>query len=241
MYVRELAKVNTHAWHDVNESGYRNGGHGFKLHTNEWELAIYDKLKDLAQAGISEGRAFEDDSYVQLGLFDDRPVPRQFQVLRIEARYNSRTKLKSLCKAIGEEPGSLTFDRLFSRSIAQKALAFEVARLKKRYPPAPSVASMTAAQFLTELRISNPGRSIGQLVQAVGYEILMRELGARDVRMIGAERPRDWSKFQYQLRAIKPGAPLTSPFDLLEQAITESKTLRLADYEGQKDKKKGGV
>ena len=53
-YIKQLTKVNINKKLDTNQTDYRNEGHSFKYRASSFEIAFYDKLKDLQQGIISE-------------------------------------------------------------------------------------------------------------------------------------------------------------------------------------------
>ena len=95
MIINEIAKLDLGKRLDINMRDYRNGGSIIKFHCNSFELTFYDKLKDLEQSKISEGRSYENDNIIQYTLFDDFPKKEPFEVFRIEIRLNKRYKIES--------------------------------------------------------------------------------------------------------------------------------------------------
>ncbi|GAG73973.1 unnamed protein product [marine sediment metagenome] len=71
MVIKELAKINLTKRLDLNKTSFRNEGQIIYFHCNSYEIAIYDKIKELEQAKISEKRSIESDSLIQLNLFDN--------------------------------------------------------------------------------------------------------------------------------------------------------------------------
>jgi hypothetical protein len=92
-YLKELRKINVSKLQDTSQSDYRNEGHAFKFHSNDYEVIFYDKLKDLQQAKKSDKRAVENENYTQLNLFDKYQPKKPFEVLRMEVRVGNRTKI----------------------------------------------------------------------------------------------------------------------------------------------------
>jgi len=88
MVINDLSKINLTKRLDLNKTSFRNEGQAIHYHCNSYEIAIYDKLKDLEQAGVSEKRSIEEDNLIQLNLFNDKPINKPFEVLRIEIRLN---------------------------------------------------------------------------------------------------------------------------------------------------------
>lgn len=235
VHIRQIAQTNVTLWKDVNESDYRNGGHGIKQHTKEWELIIYDKIKDLEQARKSNGKAYSRDNYTQLNILDTNKLKRPFQVLRIEARYNTPKRIRALLKTINKQSTPRIFERLFSKDIARKALSMEIVSVERQRSVLANAARSTLADLLIDLRISNPETSFSLLMQSVGYHALLQETGARDIRTIGIENPSDWNKFQHTIRPLKLSHNVQSPFQLLYDSIDTFDTLKLESYYENED------
>ena len=92
-YLEKIYKTNINEKLDLNQTDFRNEGHSLKYRANSFEIAFYDKLKDLDKARISEKRAEEKDNAIQLNLFEKIKVKKPFEVLRMEARLNKKQKL----------------------------------------------------------------------------------------------------------------------------------------------------
>jgi len=70
-----------------------------KFRTNSFEIAGYDKMKDMEKAKISEKRALEDDNVIQMHLFDKIETTRKnkpLEVFRWEIRLNLRKKISQV-------------------------------------------------------------------------------------------------------------------------------------------------
>lgn len=79
---------------------------------------IYDKIRDLEQARISENRAIEEDNALRFNLFDKLQQRRKLEFLRMEVRLNKRQKTKQLFNSFAIT-SNLTFKSLF-KSVWQK-------------------------------------------------------------------------------------------------------------------------
>lgn len=121
MILGELGKINLTQRLDLSKTDYRNGGHAIRYHANSYELAFYDKIKDMQQAKISEKRAIEKDYAVQQDLFAKVATMKPLEVLRMELRIGNRTKLKSLLQKI-DITSPMDFESLYSQSISQQML-----------------------------------------------------------------------------------------------------------------------
>lgn len=121
MVLNEISKANVFNRLDLNQRDYKNGGQAVKFHANAFEITFYDKLQDLANSRISEKRAIEKDNATQQTFFDKKTLSPNYQVLRMEARLNSKRKIKSVLKTVGLER-QIVFKDLFSWQLAQAVL-----------------------------------------------------------------------------------------------------------------------
>ena len=114
MITKEAGKIDFDLRYDLAEKDYMNSGQSVRFHTKEFEFILYDKKKDLEKAKNGE-RSIEDDSDVQLNLFEKFIPKKSFEILRIEARLNTTQRIKKELNLSQEE---LTFKRLFKSDIA---------------------------------------------------------------------------------------------------------------------------
>ncbi len=84
MVLCELGKVNLNKRLDLAKTDYRNDGHALRCHANSYEIAFYDKVKDLQQVKTSEKRAIERDNIIQMDLFGNQSAKNSLQVLEAD-------------------------------------------------------------------------------------------------------------------------------------------------------------
>ncbi|MCP4482923.1 MAG: hypothetical protein GY817_09390, partial [bacterium] len=108
---------------DINKTNYRNNGYSLTYHSNSYEIAFYDKIKDLEKSRISEKRALENNSFTQQELTNTIIDKNHMEVLREEIRLNNRKKIKPILKELGFEI-DLIFKNLFNSKIAIAVLLY---------------------------------------------------------------------------------------------------------------------
>jgi len=244
-YISKLGKIEQSLWRDIADVSYGNGGSSFKLHTNAWELIIYDKRKDLEQAKRSEKKSINRDNYSQLSLFEEVPKGLQFEVLRIELRLNSARVIWRNLEDSGisrKEVPDLTLVHLFDELIAMKLLARHIELLESKFPAFTDNPYIEARSLLTSLRIGNPKVKLETLLAAVAYSQLLTELGGvRDVKSIlGQKGSNQWTYLVKKMNKLEINTTKPKPFIMLTESIISGDKLRLKDYilEG-KDYEKG--
>lgn len=118
LLIQSLRKLDISARLDLSESIFRNDGQMVKYHASNYEIALYDKVKDLEQASkYGAGRGTESDYDCQL---DFLAVLKKPEVLRLEIRLKSR-KLKSLLETLGFKTRT-TMQELFCSDLSRAIL-----------------------------------------------------------------------------------------------------------------------
>lgn len=121
MIISELYKADWSKRLDVTKIKFGNTGESLQIHTNSFELVFYDKIKDLQQSKISEKRAIEKDSHLQLSLFDDQPKDKPLDVLRMEVRLGTKKKIRHILGKVNLDD-DLSLKALFDQSVSKAVL-----------------------------------------------------------------------------------------------------------------------
>ncbi len=231
-YINRIKESNIRLSLDVEEEKYRNDGHGFKWHCNSYELAFYDKIKDLKLARLSDKRAIENDNSIQLTLFDELKTMTMFEVLRMEARLNNRQKMMQLFKKLGIE-SDLTFKNLFNKNISQQILLHYLDELESKRPPLLDYKLTSSKDLLSSIIVGNPKLKLKQILQMHDLKYLLDTITLRELRsMFGKYNDRSWQRLMAD--AAKLSLPKSkSPFMLLRENLTTFEPLRLVDFQGK--------
>jgi hypothetical protein len=180
--IRLLAKAPAKQWFDTNKVEYRNDGYLYKIHTNSFELAFYDKVKDLQKAKQTERRAHERDNDIQMGLLEYFEVAMDTQVLRMEARLNTRGQIRRMLKAIGLPDDDLRFYALFHKELAQKALLHYWEPYKAALPLVTMAQREDPSLIMSQLMKHDPDASMGTQLQRLGAILLIGDVGWNGLR-----------------------------------------------------------
>ncbi len=228
-FLNKLSEANTSMLLDVNKSDYRNDGHLYKLHANSFEIAFYDKIRDLEASKVSDKRAVEKDNELQLGLFDDLSKRKFFEVLRVEIRLGKRAKIRQVFKKIGfaVEP---TFQNVFRSDISTAVIHHYLEDIQSKRPAILDYKNSGARRFITEVRIANPQTSNAELLKMYGLKQALEEVSLRELReMLGHGRDRGWYRLIEKVNNLK----LPQRIDPLTEIIEKIKVyspLHLVDY-----------
>lgn len=232
--LKEIQKANVTQRLDFNQSDFRNEGHSVKYHTNSFEIAFYDKVKDLQQSKISEKRAIERDNILQMNLFEEVKKSRKdklFEVLRMEIRLNQRQKIRQVLKILGynTEP---TIRNLFKIEIAQKVLLYYLSEIEKGYPKALYFEPKSNKDFYAQFMIDNPKANIKEAVLAFGFRKTLEEMTTRELKEQYKRKPKgSWYNFIAQLNGYNYPKNALDVFKPIRDSIKEFKPLKLVDFQ----------
>lgn len=237
MVMNELERIDLDQRLDLSHTDYRNEGHAIRYHANSFEVTFYDKLKDLHKARFSEKRAIERDYGPQMDLFADRGAfPKELQVLRMEVRLGTRTKLMSLVKRI--EPGTEpTFAALFSAGIAKGVLMQFWTQVRSQIPLIEGARDRRPEDLLAGLAAAANGHvRPGALLQQLGCLMLVGSVGFRGAGAVMSRHcsARSWQRYKRQMKAMPAAEPFGySPLRQVDEALVQFKPLCLEAYLGR--------
>lgn len=233
-YIKHILQANITTRLDTNQTDYRNEGHSFKLHTNSYEITFYDKIKDLQIArGKGQKRAIDQDSTIQLSLFDQLEKRDFFEVLRMEVRLNRRQKMRPLFKQLGIET-ELAFQCLFSSQIAQKVLLHYLEYIDQQRPPLLDFKPKSNVDLITQITIHNPQLKPRKILQLVGLKTVMDSMGMREMRAVFGNRLSQTTWYSLVREAKGVLLPIqNSSFRQLHKVIEQFEPLKLVDFQSK--------
>lgn len=234
--LKEIQKANITQRLDFNQTDFRNEGHSLKFRTNSFEIAFYDKLKDLQKAKISEKRAIEDDNIIQMGLFDSLEIIRKqkpFEILRMEIRLNQRQKIRQILRKIGAEVEP-TFQNLFKREISQKVLLYHLDQIEGSYPKLLYFKPKSTKDFIAQFVIDNPKTKLKDSIMALGFYTALEEVNTREIRELLRKYPRSiWYRFIKQINSFNYPKNNLSAFEPIRRSVNEFMPLKLVDFQAE--------
>lgn len=238
MYLKEIQKANITQRLDFNQTDFRNEGHSLKFRTNSFEVAFYDKMKDLERAKISEKRAVEEDNYVQMDLFEEikeykKRSQKRLEILRMEVRLNQRQKIRQILNKINlkTEP---TFQNLFSKEIAKSVLLNQLRQIEDNYPKLLLFKPNSAKDFIAQFIIDNPKVKIKDSFTAYGFHKAIDEIGTREARELIKQHKREsWYRFFRQMNNYNYPKNALPVFEPIRNSISEMKPIKLVDIENK--------
>ena len=228
-YLEQLAKINLNKRLDLNKTDFRNEGHSLKFRANSFEIAFYDKMKDLQQAKTSDKRAEEKENAIQLNLFENVLTRKPFEVLRMEVRLNRRQKLKHTLKCVGVNADP-TFKSVFKKAIARKVLLYYMAEIESSYPAILLYNNKDHKDFISDLIIHNPGLGLRKALQMLGARMLIDEVGVREFREVTSTYGKsNWYRLNKEMLSLHYPQKGNS-FAVIRTCLEQGKPLKLLDY-----------
>lgn len=226
-YINKIKESNVKLSLDVNETHYRNDGHGFKWHANSYEVAFYDKIKDLEKARLSDRRAVEKDNALQLNLFDKLQQRHKLEFLRMEVRLSKRQKIKQLFKSLGIAT-NLTLKSLFKVGIAKKVLLHYIDELESKRSTLIDYRPKSDKALLADLIFNNPTLGTKRVLQLYGFKKALEVANIRELRtMFSSYNQRSWYRLIADVNnAILPNTQ--KPFNSLREILNKFQANRLS-------------
>lgn len=229
MILNQIAKANMNVRFDLNKTDFRNEGQALRYHANSFELVLYDKLRDLQQAKISEKRSLEKDNVVQLGLFDELTKRRPYEVLRMEMRLGQRRKIRQVLQAIKLdcEP---TFANLFSAKVSQAVLLHHWQQIESTLSILSS--DMRPAELLEAIRHRNPHVTPRKALMLAGAALVTHDGSERRLRQtlgfVGKKNDR-WYALKRDMRKLNlPQNDSYQAVLMVKQALRDFGTMKVA-------------
>lgn len=227
--LKELYKVKMTRRLDMNQTDFRNEGHSLKWHTNDFELSFYDKIKDLEQSRISEKRSIEKQNNLQYTLFDPLQKRKSFEVLRMEARLNTKKRINAIIEKL-QIIGDCSFRSIFDEKKSKAVLNHLLGNIKTEYMFI-AIRPSQYAELLAGLKRSNPTITFIKALQVIGYTVCVNEVGSRETQEISRIfGKRTWESTLRRFKQYVFPDGDYSLFKPLEKALNEFTPLRVNEY-----------
>lgn len=233
MVIGEVKKSNISLFYEITEKDYRNEGHSFRFHTNEFELILYDKKKDLQKAKNSDNKSIEQDNAIQLNLFDNFTIKKQFEVLRIELRLNTPDKIQ---RETGIDKKSQTLERMFDSNISINLLNNCWDNILKGYHVM-SYDIENKEKFLARFLINNPEVKLTNALATYSVIEFFKDLGARKFRNLVENKftRNTWYALIKNIKKYNIKGKFPNHFEAISKTLESYQPLQLDDYKDMFD------
>jgi hypothetical protein len=189
-----------------------------KYHASTYEIALYDKVKDLQQARTyGDKRSAEIDNAYQADLLNTLKMP---EVLRFEIRLKSR-KLKPLMQKISLT-GPLTFQNLFNASLSRAILLYFWNQITDGLYLL-NINSDDPAALIARIKAAYPKKRQTSILQLIGFAHTAEKLGIRGAKLHLGLNNQNFYRLKKDLKALD-GTHTTPRFSVLKavkEQITE--------------------
>lgn len=225
MIIKEIKKVNYDLRYDISEKDYRNEGHSIRFRSKNFEVIFYDKKKDLLKAKISESKAIDQDSAIQLSLLDLIQTKRQFEVIRMEVRLNNTNTIKG---NLGNDMDKFTFQNIFKEKLSNKVLNDYWKQIYQNYELM-NYQIEDKEVFLANFLANNPKARISNALQTYAFLEYINQMGVRRFRKFIESRysQRTWFTLQSSLKRYNLQKNIHQPMNQLNTQLAVYKPLRL--------------
>ena len=232
MIINELYKCSIKRL-DSDKTSYRNNGQIIHFHCNSYEVAIYDKIKELEQAKISEKRSIENENIIQLDLLSELKEIKPFEVLRIEIRINTRNKIKQTLKSLSYDT-DLTFKNLFNFAFS-KSIINHFWNTLARNNSYNLIESKSSFKLLETIIRNNPGIKYSKALKLLAVLTIKQEVGFAALRKLlnlNGNKNRYWYKLLEELKYLN--LPEISKYNIISDVskmISNFEPLSLKYYQ----------
>jgi hypothetical protein len=206
----EIAKSNLTDKLDCDWRSFKNGGEAVKFHCNEYELAFYDKVKDMEHANLSVKRSIGGDG----GVIAEGSEFYNKEILRVEARLNKPRILRDILSRSGCEVET-KFQDLFSAGISKAVLNYFWEIIKSNMP-----LRVPEQDNAADIFYATAGQKNIYRLQQTAFVLLAKELGIRAVKDLIATKKdrRQFTDLLKDTAALKAKFKF-SPFASITEAL----------------------
>lgn len=211
-YINKIKEANVKLSLDVNQTNYRNEGHSYKWHCNTYEVAFYDKIKELEKSDKN--------------IIRNLRSKKKLEILRMEVRLNNRKRIRHLFKKLTIK-AELNFKSLFKPAISKKVLLHYMSELESKRLPLIDFRATSDKALLVALLFNNPDLSHSKILQMYGLKKILEIVNIRELRNMLGANDRTW--YRLISGANKVNLPASnSPFDVIRECINEFKPVKMS-------------
>lgn len=199
LLIQALEKLDMSTKLDLTQTDFRNGGQMVKYHASTYEIAIYDKVKDLEQAAkYGAKRGIESDYGDMVDLFSERI--QKPEVLRLEIRLTSR-KIKPLLRTLKIEQ-EYTLKSLFSADIS-RAVLMHYWQVITNGLYMMNIDTKDVERLVYAIHAAFPRKRSNKVMELIGFIVCCQKLGVRGARMALKTKNHQWYRTKSDLKVLE--------------------------------------
>ena len=227
--IQELAKIDISKRMDTNKADFRNEGYAYQFYTNSHSFVMYDKFADIPNP---QKRSIDQDKTdKQLSLFDQvKNSIISHKLLRIEIRLSNKRYVNKTLFKLGYKQNP-TLKDVLSHKLSQNILQKYWSDFFNDNNKFVLDMDTNPLSILKRTLHHDPTTSKKQAVKAVGFHLLAKDQGMRQLRAIVASyRPKaDWHDIKRDLARFK-----SPPFPINTHGFVQDIERELATFEPYK-------
>ncbi|HCM83952.1 MAG TPA: hypothetical protein DIS76_05240 [Rhodospirillaceae bacterium] len=219
LIIQALEKLDLSQKLDLTQTDFRNAGQMVKYHASNYEVALYDKVKDLEQAAkYGEKRGAEQDYDGQLNLFSKHK--EKPEVLRFEVRLTSR-KLTSLLNTLRIKSGK-TLVELFNLDIARSVLLHYWETITQGLFML-NISTENTEKLICAIRAQFPRMRPTKVMTLMAYITACQNMGMRPARQMLRLSDSAWAKLKKEAKALQAQklCPRFQTLNAIKSELTE--------------------
>ena len=199
LLIQALEKLDMSTKLDLTQTDFRNGGQMVKYHASTYEIAIYDKVKDLEQAAkYGDKRGIETDYGNMVDLFSEHS--HKPEVLRLEVRLTSR-KIKPLLRTL-EIERDCTLKNLFSADIS-RAILMHYWQMITNGLYMMNIDTKDIERLVYAIRTAFPRKLPSKIMELLGFILTCHKLGIRGARLTIGLKNHQWYRIKSDLKTLE--------------------------------------
>ena len=199
LLIQALEKLDMSTKLDLTQTDFRNGGQMVKYHASSYEIAIYDKVKDLEQASkYGAKRGVETDYGNMPDLFAEHK--KKPEVLRLEIRLTSR-KVKPVLKTLSLET-ECTLKNLFSADISRSVLLHYWKIITDGLYML-NIDTKDIEKLVYAIQAAFPRKRPNKIMELIGFIVCCQKLGVRGARMALNLKNHQWYRIKADAKALE--------------------------------------
>jgi hypothetical protein len=198
LLIQALEKLDLSTKLDLTQTDFRNSGQMVKYHASTYEIALYDKVKDLEQAiKYGDKRGIENDYISMPDLFNHNTKP---EVLRFEIRLTSK-KIKPLLKKLGCKP-DCTLGNLFSPDISRSVLMYYWDSITNGLYMM-NINTKDIDKLVYAIRAAFPKKRPAKIMELIGFITTCQNLGVRGARLALSLKNHQWYRSKSDVKKLE--------------------------------------
>lgn len=198
LLIQALEKLDLSAKLDLTQTDFRNSGQMVKYHANTYEIALYDKVKDLEQARkFGCKRSIEKDYEHTVNLFTYKLKP---EVLRFEIRLRSK-KITTLFKSLGFK-FERTLSNLFSADLSRTIL-MHYWKIITDGLYLMNIDTKDVEKLIHAIRSRFPQKRPSKIMELIGFITSCQKLGIQGAKLALGIKNYQWYRLKADIKVLE--------------------------------------